>query len=333
NRPDSIANCWRWQWRWAWHRQRPGFSDSGAFLQYIKPVGGEVGQLVHFPARPFDFDLRDLVVAAQPESQRRLALRAVTRPAVHNLPLLRSVGQRDCDLRADAVAVRFVANGLEPDEPRLIAIVVAQQIGRAAIGRQQNIQISVVVVIAVSRASPDNGSLERAARASRRLDKPGFAFVAEELRLHRVGDLRLNLVDVIGDVTVGHKEIRLAVEIIIEKEDAESQRKHCRLTDVRSGSLVNEQSLALIAEDGQHIVRKVADDNARIARSINIREIGPHPSARLPFFAERYARGQGYFSELPVAAVVFVELVRLRVVGDEDVGPSVTVVVNNRHAE
>src|SRR5262249_3899540 len=93
----------------------------------------------------------------------------------------------------------------------------------------------------------------------------------------------------------------------------------------------NEQPLALIAEDGQHVIREVADDDARIARSVNVREISTHPAARLPFLAEGHAGRQSRFGERPFAAVVFIKLVRLRVVGDEDVGPTVTVVIDDRH--
>src|SRR5262249_24395462 len=113
---------------------------------------------------------------------------------------------------------------------RLIAVVVAQQISWAAVGRQQNVEIAVVVVIAVSRPARDYGFPEWAAGARRRLYESGFALVAEELRFHRICDLRLNFIDVVGDVAVSHKEVLPAVQIVIEKEEAESQREHSRLT-------------------------------------------------------------------------------------------------------
>src|SRR5262249_61043957 len=174
--PYRRRRRWRRLWQWQWF----ALTDAGAFLHDIKLVGREIGQFVHFPAGPVDFDAHDLVVAAQPERQRQFALRTVTRPAVYCLPLLRPVGQGDGDLRADAVAVRFVADGLEPDESRLIAVVVSQQIGRAAVGRQQDVEIAVVVIIAVSRAAPDDGALERATSADRRLNEFGFALAPEE---------------------------------------------------------------------------------------------------------------------------------------------------------
>src|SRR5262249_8995167 len=127
---------------------------------------------------------------------------------------------------------RFVTDGFEADEARLIAVVVAQKIGRAAVGRQQYVKIAVVVIITVSRAAPDDGALERATRARRRLNEFGFTLAPEELRFHRVGNLRLNFINVVGDVAVGHKEVRLAVEIVIEKEEAEGQREHRRLAKV-----------------------------------------------------------------------------------------------------
>src|SRR5262245_56996595 len=110
----AARRGWGWgrrrlrQWQWF------ALADAGALLHDIKLIGPQVGQFIYFAAGPFDFDARDLVVAVQPEREWQFALRAVTRPAVYRLPLLRPVGQSDHDFRADAVAVRFVADGFKP---------------------------------------------------------------------------------------------------------------------------------------------------------------------------------------------------------------------------
>src|SRR5690606_9539386 len=101
-------------------------------------------------------------------------------------------------------------------------------------------------------------------------------------------EVRLNLIDVIGHVAVGHENIGPAVEIVIEKESGEGKRQQRIPADVCGWGLVDEKALPLIAEDGQHLEREIADNDTGIAGTINVGEIGSHSAPGFSFLAQRH---------------------------------------------
>src|SRR5579871_5157601 len=70
----------------------------------------------------------------------------------------------------------------------------------------------------------------------------------------------------------------------------------------------------------------------RPAGAILVSRISAHSSARHAILAERYAGGHSLFRECAVA-IVPIQLIGLRIVGDENVGPTVAVEVENGYAE
>ena len=81
-----------------------------------------------------------------------------------------------------------------------------------------------------------------------------------------------------------------------------------------------------------HLVREVADDDRRTAGPIVIGGIDAHAGARHAGLAERDAGRRCDILESAVAKVP-IQLVRLRVVRDEQIDPSVVVEVEHRNAE
>ena len=70
----------------------------------------------------------------------------------------------------------------------------------------------------------------------------------------------------------------------------------------------------------------------RRAGVVEVRHVHAHPGARFAFGAEGEPGFDGDILELAVAQVA-IELVGLRVVGDEQIRPAVLVVVEHRHAQ
>src|SRR5262249_44674273 len=68
------------------------------------------------------------------------------------------------------------------------------------------------------------------------------------------------------------------------------------------------------------------------AGAIVVAEVDSHGASGDAIFAERDSRRHGFFGEGSVL-VVAVQLVRLRVVGEEEIGPAVAVDVRRRDAE
>ena len=164
------------------------------------------------------------------------------------------------------------------------------------------------------------------------LSKRPLPEVAEHERDLLVLHLRLHPRDLLLDVSVHGEDVVLPVEVVVEEEDAEGERQQAGAPDGGARRLVDEQPVALVAIQREHLVGEVADEQVRAARSIVVGGVGAHRAARDAVLRERHAGRNALLGERAVA-VVSIELVRLRVVGDEEVGPAVAVVVDHGDAQ
>ena len=82
----------------------------------------------------------------------------------------------------------------------------------------------------------------------------------------------------------------------------------------------------------QHLVGKIADEQMREARTVVIGRIHSHARARHAIFTESNSGGNGFLFE---RAILFIQvkLVRLGVVGQDNVRPAIAVVVKDRDPE
>src|SRR5580658_2410988 len=107
-------------------------------------------------------------------------------------------------------------------------IVVAQQNGGAVVGRQQNIQISVAIEIAVAQSAAHARLREIGANAGGDVVEIPVSIVQKKLRRLRVADVAANVAHCFIDVAIGHGQVHRAIKIDVEKGAAESQRVHRR---------------------------------------------------------------------------------------------------------
>ncbi len=75
----------------------------------------------------------------------------------------------DRDFGADAVAIRSRADSLHPQHVILISVVIAQQPRRTVIGRDQQIQIAIIIKIGISSAAANDRPLAAPGQVSRSL--------------------------------------------------------------------------------------------------------------------------------------------------------------------
>ena len=133
-------------------------------------------------------------------------------------------------------------------------------------------------------------------------------------------------------MTVGDENILPAVVVVIEKETAETQRDQCGPANFRLRRFVNEQSVALVVIERDHLVGKVADHDAGVTAAIVVGRVHAHARPRNAVLAETDTCGNTTLLERSIF-LVEVELVGLRIVRDHEVGPAVAVVVENRDAQ
>src|ERR1700676_823154 len=309
---------------------RPRGDLALSFLYGNGLSGRNVCELVHLPTGPVDFDRIGFRFRSHAESQHQFALREIAGGGLHCEPLLVAPGGHAND-GADAVAVRFCAG--EFDAQALVgATLVEVEMRRAAIGHEEDVESTVVIDVGVGGAPCDFRSGEGAPNFIRDLFKLAVPELAEQVRRLRVADALLYALDLIFDVAVGDEDVLPAVVIVVEEETAEAERYERRTTDFRARSFIHEQAVAFVVVEREHLVCKICNDEAGAAGTVIIHSINAHAGAGHAIFAERDASRNGTLFE---GAILFiqVELVGLRVVGDQDVGPSVVVVVENGDAE
>src|SRR5260370_31015224 len=145
---------------------------------------------------------------------------------------------------------------------------------------------------------------------------------------HGVFDVGLHFLNFGIDVAVGDKNIGPAVEVVVKEEATEAKRQQRGATDGGLRGLVNKQSFAFIVVERKHLIGKIGDHHAGIAGMIVIGSVHAHAGAGHAVFAEGDSGDHALFGKGAVA-VVAVELVGLRVVGEEQIGPAVVVVVEH----
>src|SRR5512133_2485399 len=145
-------------------------------------------------------------------------------------------------------------------------------------------------------------------------------------------DPLLNSFNVRFNVAVGDENVRPAIKVKILKIAGKTQAEETGAADLGAWCLVHEQAIAFVVVERNHLVGEIADDDRWPSTTIVVSRVYTHARTRHAVFAESYTGGKTFFRKRAVL-VVDVELVGLRVIGDQDVGPAVGVYVQNSHPQ
>src|ERR1700757_2505063 len=113
----------------------------------------------------------------------------------------------------------------------------------------------------------------------------------------------LHFFDLIFDVAIGDQNVGPAVVVIIKKETAEAERDQGCTANFRAGSFVNKKSVAFVVIQREHLVGKIADNQAGASGMIVVPGVNAHSGARNSVFAKSYARGNRLFFKSPIVLV------------------------------
>src|SRR5712692_9890363 len=130
--------------------------------------------------------------------------------------------------------------------------------------------------------------------------------------------------DVVEDVAVDDEQVAPAVVIEIEEARAECAVENAGLADAGGDGVVGEGAVAIVAVEAVELEIKMADEKVGQAVVGDVGGVGAHAGFGAAVFAEASAGSEAGVAKGAVA-IVEVEEVALRVVGDEDVGPAVIV--------
>ena len=145
----------------------------------------------------------------------------------------------------------------------------------------------------------------------------------------RITDSLLHPLNLIFNMAVGNENILPAIIVVIKEEATETERHQRSPPNFRLLRLINEQSVSLVVIKRDHLVGEVTDDDAGVSAAIVVGSIGAHAGPRDPILAEPDPRSHTALLECSIL-LVEVQLVRLRVVRDQDVRPTICVVIENR---
>ena len=138
--------------------------------------------------------------------------------------------------------------------------------------------------------------------------------------------------DVVQDVAVDDEQVAPAVIVKVEKARAERAIQNIGLTDARRNRVIGESAVAIIAIHAVQFEIQVAHEEIEQAIVHHVGGIGAHARFGAAVFAEARAGFVGRVAKRAVA-VVEIQKIPLRVVGDENVRPSVAIQVRQHHAQ
>src|SRR5437899_1259734 len=188
----------------------------------------------------------------------------------------------------------------------------------------------MTIEIGVGKAAADFGTVEAFTGLCGDLTEGPLAAVEEELRRLGVSDIAANVANRFVDVSVGNREIQPAVEVDIEEGAAESEA--VAGSDADSGLRGNVfKTLSAETIQTDHLIVEISDSDTGCAGVVEIGDIDSHTGARFAFAAEGDASLDGSLFESAVMLVA-IEVIGFRVVGDEEVGIAVVVVVADGYA-
>ena len=195
-----------------------------------------------------------------------------------------------------------------------------------------DVEIAVIVQIADGQPAANPGELQATAGAIRNIAEPS-AKVQQQLVLLTVRFAKLRvLVDVRENVTVGEEKIELPIEVGIEKGGSPSHANECGGGNARRHTGVLEMLAIEVVKQRVVIVSECREHEIDSAVAIVIAGVDAHPGLGASLAVEGHAGVQANALKAPVPKVVIQE-VRVRIIRDEQVHPSVIIVIGRHHTE
>src|SRR6266702_1600060 len=212
------------------------------------------------------------------------------------------------------------------------AVIISPERRGTVVCGHQNVEITVAIEVSVSQATPYPRFFEAAARFTSYIAKFSVSEIEKKLRRLRVADVPTDVSHGFVNVAIDNCQIQSAIQVDIEEQAAETEGVPGGRPDARKNGHVVENSGSACAIETDHFVVEVGDGDAGPAGIFEVSDINAHPGACFSLGTERQASSDRDILELAVPQIA-VELVGLRVVGDEQVRPAVLVVVEHRHAQ
>src|SRR6185369_10349779 len=158
------------------------------------------------------------------------------------------------------------------------------------------------------------------------------AEITKQVRRLGILDLLLNRTDVVRDMPVCGKDVGESVQVIVKEKTAERKSEQRCTAYRRSRGFVDKQARAFVVIERHHFIREITDHQAESSRAIIVRSVHTHARPGDSGFAESDTGSHCIVDEGTIT-VVAIKLIRLRVVGYEQVWLAVVVVIDHCNAK
>src|SRR5437660_641879 len=162
--------------------------------------------------------------------------------------------------------------------------------------------------------------------------KSTVAIVAMQQQRFSKAWTSLQGVDLRIPMAVSDENIEPGVIVHIKKAGAPAYIRVAGLSDAGSPAHIVESLLAHIVIERVGLLLKMRDEEAEAAAVVVIAPVYAHVAELHPFAAESYARKHAHVCEGAVV-IVMIKIVGNGIVGDQEIGPAIVVVVNPHDAE
>src|ERR1700687_3255379 len=134
------------------------------------------------------------------------------------------------------------------------------------------------------------------------------------------------------DMAIGHEEVEPGVIVHVKESGAPAHVRIAGLANARSPTYIIETLLTHIPVERIRLLLEVRDEVAEAAAMIVVSKVHTHAPKLHAFSAESHSREHADVRKRAIVIVV-VEIARNRIIGHEQVGPAVIVVVDPHNAK
>src|ERR1700730_4914399 len=261
--------------------------------------------------------------------QTQVVLRKITSASAYLAELL-DTSSADAHTGSDRGAIALGAHEFEKDAVKAVVIRVEKDRRRRSYVQHDDVDVSGIENVTEGSASPRFQGQTLQARLSRNFVKSSIPIIA--VQQHRFAEARADFYVVYLRiyVAVGYKKVQPSVVIHVKKTRTPADVRIVWLPNSGSPAHIIESFGAQVAVQRIGLLFKVGNKKAQVPAMVVIAKIHSHIPQFHAFTAQRDPGQQAHVGERAVVIVV-IKIVGHRIVGHEQVLPSVIVIIDPHH--
>src|SRR5229473_1171248 len=263
--------------------------------------------------------------------QAQIVLRKIASAAVYLAELLDATGM-DGDPSTDRRAVALCALKVKFDAMITVGVHIFKQRRSFANVQHHDVHIAGVEDVSESGAAPAFQRQGLKTGFLRDFVEGAIAIVAMEQKRFAVARAGFHAIHLGKDVSIGDEDIGPGVVVHVKEAGAPAHQAVILLSHTRSPAHVLETLRSEIFVKTVGLLGKMRDEEAEPSAVVEIGEIHAHVAEFHAFAAERQA-GEHADVRKGAVVIVVVEVVGNGIIGDEQVRPTIIIVVRPHHTQ